>query len=359
MNVEKQRAFIIRFIYLVIMVFLIYVGIKYVLSFIMPFIIGMVIAMVFRKIIDKIQTKFKIQRAAVSIGVLLVFYVIIALALGLAGLKVISFTRVLFRDLPDIYTQTVLPAFNIMADYLTGRFPDIAPMIEDLLANFDESIFTLISSVSSSVVGMLTGVLKQVPSLLIKFVFTIVASFFFTIDYYRIIAFVIGQVKEENQPFVASVARNILATLGQFFKAYSSIIAITFVELTIGFAIAGVSTPYLFGALIALIDIMPVLGTGTVLVPWAVIALVSGNTYMGIVIAIIYGVITLVRQILEPKIVGYQIGLHPLVTLILMYVGARLMGLYGLLMLPIIATVLVKLDSEGSINLLHKKVGDS
>lgn len=354
MSLEKQRAFIIRFVYIVILLLIVYVGIKYVLSFVMPFIIGLFIAMVFRKIIDKIQTRFKIQRATVSIGVLLVFYVLIAMAFAMAALKVISFTQLLFRDLPDIYTATVLPAINIIAGYFTARLPVLAPMVDNILTNFDESIFTIISSVSSTVVGMLTGVLKQVPSMLIKFVFTIVASFFFTIDYYRIIEFISRQFGAGRQVLVNSVGRHTLKTLSQFFKAYATIISITFCELTVGFLIAGVPTPYLFGALIALVDILPVLGTGTVLIPWTIIALVSGHTYMGIVIGILYGVITIVRQVIEPKIVGHQIGLHPLVTLILMYVGARLMGLYGLLILPILATVLYKLDQEGDISILKK-----
>ncbi len=354
MNLERQRAFVIRFIYLAILLFLVYVGIKYVLSFIMPFIIGMFIAMVFRRIIDMIQAKFKIKRATVSIAVLLVFYVLIGLTIAMAGLKVVSFTAVLFRDLPDIYTQRVVPAINTIASYFTSRLPGLAPMINDFLTNFDESIFTVISSVSSSVVGMLTGVLKQVPSFLIKFVFTIVASFFFTIDYYKIIDFVTRQFGADRQVLVSSVGRHTMVTLTQFFKAYATIISITFIEVTIGLWIAGVPTPYLFGALIALVDILPILGTGTILVPWMIVSLVNGHTYMGIVIGILYGVITVVRQVIEPKIVGHQIGLHPLITLILMYVGARLMGLYGLLIMPILATVLVKLDDEGIIRLIKK-----
>jgi predicted PurR-regulated permease PerM len=96
---------------------------------------------------------------------------------------------------------------------------------------------------------------------------------------------------------------------------------------------------------------MPILGTGAVLLPWSVIAFIIGNTKIGMGMLILYVVITVVRQILEPKIVGQQIGLYPIVTLILMYVGAQLMGVLGLLILPIMATILIKLNKEGSIHL--------
>ena len=117
-----------------------------------------------------------------------------------------------------------------------------------------------------------------------------------------------------------------MGTIAKFIKAYSAIISITFLELSIGFWILGIPNPFLFGAMIAFIDILPILGTGAVLLPWSVIALVLGNTKIGIGMFILYIIITAVRQTIEPKIVGQQIGLHPIITLILMYVGAQLMG---------------------------------
>lgn len=100
---------------------------------------------------------------------------------------------------------------------------------------------------------------------------------------------------------------------------------------------------------------MPILGTGSILVPWSIIAFIMGNTKIGIGMLVLYILITVVKQIIEPKIVGQQIGLHPIITLILMYVGVNLMGLLGLLALPILATILVKLNNEGSIRLFKKQ----
>jgi predicted PurR-regulated permease PerM len=147
---------------------------------------------------------------------------------------------------------------------------------------------------------------------------------------------------------------NGIGTLGKFIRAYSAIISITFLELSIGFWILGIPNPFLFGVLIAIVDVMPILGTGAILLPWAIISLVIGNTKIGVGLLLLYVLITAVRQTIEPKIVGQQIGLHPILTLILMYVGAQLMGVLGLLILPIIATILVKMNEDGTIHLFKK-----
>ena len=201
---------------------------------------------------------------------------------------------------------------------------------------------------------MVTGIASHIPSLLIKFIFTIVSSFFFTIDYYRITGFLIGQFSEKHKEMLLNLKDNVIGTLGKFIRAYALIISITFMELSIGFWIIGIPSPFFVGLLVAIIDIMPILGTGAVLIPWAIIGLIMGNSKVGIGMLILYGIITVVRQVIEPKIVGQQIGLHPLITLILMYVGAQLMGILGLLILPIIATIIVKLDKEGSIHIFKR-----
>ena len=121
-----------------------------------------------------------------------------------------------------------------------------------------------------------------------------------------------------------------IGTIVKFIKAYSAIISITFIELSVGFWILRIPNPFLLGAMIAIIDILPILGTGAVLIPWAIIALVLGQTKIGIGMFVLYIIITAVRQAIEPKIVGEQIGLHPIMTLILMYVGSTAYGRTGI-----------------------------
>jgi sporulation integral membrane protein YtvI len=222
------------------------------------------------------------------------------------------------------------------------------------MLNIGDSVSKFITTASSTVGGAIYGLAGQVPSLLIKLIFTIVASFFFTIDYYKITRFIIKQFRGERREMILKLKDNGIGTLGKFIRAYTLIISITFLELSIGFWILGIPTPFLFGAVVAIIDVLPILGTGAVLLPWSIIAFIIGNTKLGIGMLILYIIITAVRQTVEPKIVGQQIGLHPILTLLLMYVGAQLMGVLGLFILPILATLLVKLNDEGTIHLFKK-----
>lgn len=351
MKLEKQKAFIIHCIFIFILLIFVYVGIKYVFPLLMPFVIGVIIAMAFRGIIDKLESKTGIKRTLLSIFVLLIFYGLIGVVITMIGSKIVTFISSLFYSLPSLYKDTFLPAIQIISDNIVERFPSVKTYLDNFVINIDQSFFNFISNTSSKVVGLATGIAGQIPTLLIKFIFTIVASFFFTIDYYKITGFFIGQFGGSKQEMMLRLKDNVVGTLGKFVRAYTLIISITFLELSVGFWIIGVPTPFLFGLLVAIIDIMPILGTGAVLIPWSVIALVMGNTKVGIGMLLLYIIITVVRQVIEPRIVGQQIGLHPLVTLILMYVGAQLMGVLGLFILPIIATILVKLNKEGSIHL--------
>lgn len=351
MNLEKQKAFIIHCIFIFILMIFVYAGIKYVFPLLMPFVIGIIIAMSFRNIIDLIEKKTHISRVFISIFILLLFYSLLGFIVSLIGVKMITFISSLFNSLPSLYKGTLLPALQTVTNDMVDRFPSIQTYVDDFINNIDQSVFTYLSKISSKVVSMATGLASQVPSLLIKFIFTIVSSFFFTIDYYKITRFIIRQFRPEHQKIIINLKNNVIGSLGKFLKAYTAIISITFVELSIGFWLLGIPTPLLFGLLIALIDIMPILGTGAVLLPWSIIAFIMGNTKIGVGMLILYIMITVVRQIVEPKIVGQQIGLYPIVTLVLMYVGAQLMGVLGLLILPIMATILIKLNKEGSIHL--------
>lgn len=350
MSIEKQKAFILRVVYIVFILGLGYIAIKYVLPLLMPFVIGLIIASLFRKLIDYIEKKTHIKRSFVSIIILIIFYGILVMLLTMIGAKVFTFLKDVFSQLPDLYRYTIEPALDKITNNLIEQFPDIKTFVEEFTLNISDTLFSFVKNASSTVISTITGLAGRIPSLIIKLIFTIVSSFFFTIDYYKISDFLIRQFKDDRKQMVIKLKDNGIGTIAKFIKAYSAIISITFLELSTGFWILGIPNPFLFGAMIAFIDILPILGTGAVLLPWAIIALILGNTKIGIGMFILYIIITAVRQAIEPRIVGQQIGLHPIITLILMYVGAQLMGVLGLLLLPVIATIIKTLNDEGTIH---------
>ena len=135
----------------------------------------------------------------------------------------------------------------------------------------------------------------------------------------------------------------------QYGKSYLLVMLITFGELTLGLLIIGVRRAILLAALIAIFDIFPVVGAGAILLPWSVISLIQGKTLQALGLMILYVVILVVRQFLEPKVVGKQVGLPPLVTLACMFVGTSLFGVWGLFGLPIGAAILVNLNNDPNV----------
>lgn len=355
MSLEKQRAFIIHVIFTITLLGILYLGIKYLLPLLMPFVIGIIIAVLFSRLINSVTSKTKLNRTTVSILVLIVFYSIISFFIFLIGFKAVTIVGDIISNIPTLYKDTLIPALRSAEKDMLKAVPLMRPYLKDFMNNIDNSIFDFLSKTSSATVSTITGLAGHVPSLLIKLIFMIVSSFFFTIDYYRISNFIVSQFKDGHKKMLLKLKDDGLGTIVKFLRAYSIIICITFLELSLGFLIIGIPHPIIFGALIAVIDIMPIIGTGTVIIPWAVISLLMHNTKVGVGLIILYAVITVVRQTIEPRIVGQQIGLHPLVTLILMYVGAQLMGILGLFLLPIIATLLLQLNNEGTIHFLKRE----
>ena len=130
------------------------------------------------------------------------------------------------------------------------------------------------------------------------------------------------------------------------------IITITFIELSIGLSIVRVENAITIALLIACVDILPVLGTGGIVIPWIFIELFKGNIPLAIGLTIIYVTITVVRNIIEPKIVGQQVGLHPIIMLVCIFIGARLFGFLGIFALPIMVIILKNLNDTGKIKIL-------
>ncbi len=354
MKFEKQKAFIVRFAYIALILGIAYVSIKYLLPLLMPFVIGLIVAALLRRIIDAIAQKAHIKRAFVSIFILLIFYSVIALLTIYISANVFYFLKDIFNRLPAIYTEvanSIEPALEDETRNILLQFPEIEVYLEDIFNSISNSIFSVITTASTTVVGTITGFAGRVPSILINFLFTIVSSFFFTIDYHRIAGFVMRQFPKDRREMILKLKDNVIGTLGKFIKAYATLIIITFAELSVGFLILRIPNPFLIAGIVAFVDILPILGTGAVLLPWTIIAFIFGNNPMAIGILILYIIVTIVRQTLEPKVVGQQIGLHPVVTLLCIFAGAQLLGVVGLLLFPITATILKKMNDEGTIHL--------
>lgn len=170
-------------------------------------------------------------------------------------------------------------------------------------------------------------------------------------DYRGIVDFIKKQLPPQTAVFLSDAKKQTGKTVLRYLRAYLIIFLLTFTELSIGLSILRIENSVGLAAIIAALDVLPVIGTGGVLIPWAVWALVTQNFVLALGLVIVYVVILVVRNFAEPKIVGDQLGLNPVVTLIAIYLGYRLMGVVGMIGLPILTTILVGLHKTGRIKL--------
>ena len=218
-----------------------------------------------------------------------------------------------------------------------------------------EALGGLATSVSAKAVSMISGVAVSLPGLFIKLVLFIIGTVFISMDYDVLLGWCLNQMNEKTRNIFFEVKAYIVGTLFVVIRSYILIMTITFVELSIALTIVGIDNSILVALCIAIFDILPVLGTGGVMIPWTVINLVLGNFKLAAGLAITYVIVTIIRNIIEPKIVGGQLGLHPIVTLSSMFAGVQMLGALGLFGFPIGLSLLCHLNNKGVINIFKKK----
>ncbi|NLJ90540.1 MAG: sporulation integral membrane protein YtvI [Clostridiales bacterium] len=351
MKVERRKNFLINFFYFALIIGLGYIGLKHLVPALLPFVIGLVIAVIFKGPADKLAKRTGIKRAYISIIILIVFYAIFFGVVALVGAQLVSFLQESVYKIPGFYTDTIEPFLIELTDRFFVKYPQFENHIDGIIDSVSDSVYSFLTNLSTSLVSGAALLATKIPSLLINSVFTIVSSFFFTIDYHDVTEFVFRQLPEQTAIQARGIKENVIVTLWKYAKSYAFLMSVTFVELTIGMVILGVGNPLALGAIVAIIDVLPVLGTGTVLIPWAIIGFVFGDYKIGIGMLLLYVIITAVRQTLEPRVIGKQIGLHPIATLVSIFVGGQLFGIVGIFLVPILLTVIKQMNDEGVIHL--------
>ena len=360
--IEKRKNFIISFVYFAIMVFIGYHLVKFSLGYLMPFIFGFVIAFMLKPVVNKLTSKFG-EKNFIRILVVALFYLVVASILVLLVFWSIGFFKSSFDSLENLYQTTLLPFTLDAVDYANKQIdllsPEIRSILEEVLDSFVTIAKNFAGTASSVGIAIITGVVGSIPSLLISILIGIISSIFFTLDYQLIVNNVLGVLPRRWASLIIEIKNTFFNTIGKYLVAYGKLITLTFVELSIGFFVIGIGNPIGLAFVIAVVDIMPVLGTGTIMIPWFIAELAMGNTTIGISLAVLYVIITIIRNILEPKLVGAQIGLHPLATLICIYVGLKLAGVVGMFGIPIAVVIIKTMHEQGKINIINEFIEET
>ncbi len=355
MQTEKKRKFIIDFVYLILICLLIYFSFKYAIGFLMPFLIAYAVAALLQKPIKWVQNKLKFHHKVASLLAVILFYCTIGALVIFICIGLFYYLKDQIVKIPQLYKNTIEPAAYLLLDKIEAITEDlptpVSTLIDTIASNFFTYLADIFTTVSGMVVSLVSSAATSLPSLAIKIIFALVASFYFTIDYEKIHDFFKDQCSEHVWAKIDAVRHAIGQIVFKYLKSYAIILVITFLELMVAMLILRVKNFATVAFMIAIFDILPVVGTGTILIPWAIIEIVIGNYTMAIGLIIAYVIIFIVRQIIEPKIVGDHVGLHPLVTLLAMFVGSILFGVIGLFGIPITIAILVDLNEKGVINL--------
>ncbi len=351
MEQQNKLSFIIRVLYCAIVAALCYLGIRFLLPWFWPFWLSLTLAYLFRHLANRFHARSKL--ACATVGIL--FYAAVILIFCLLAALIIGKLADLATDFPLYYADILLPQAQQAGDRLLWRIQQLAPAsvisVEELFALISRTTEDLVTGISSSLITLLTNFLKGLPLFLVGFVFMIISSFAIAMDYDRVTLFLLQQLPHRFRPMMLDVKNFLVSCLLRLARAYAIIMFITFCELSVGLWALRIERFWKIAAVIALLDIMPLLGSGAILIPWGIFELANGRGPLGVGLLVLYAVITVMRNIIEPHVVGETLGLHPVITLTAMFFGLCTLGLPGMLAAPVAALLIRFLNSNGKIKL--------
>ena len=352
MTKERITQFLIQFAYGAVILGLVFLGFKYVLPLLMPFLLAYLFSLLLHKPADYLSKRLKIGRRLVAAVLVTLFYLLLAVLALLVGSELFTFAR----DAMSRFNTVIIPSVEALTEWASRWTRRLDPNVISVLEGMENSLLlSLRSKVAEISTRVVTGIMSGVPSGFLNVLFMVIATYFISLDFGLLRWAVARRIKAETYEKIIAGAAYLNTTLGRLARSYLLIMCITFVEQAIGLTILGVDYSILIAMAIAVFDIFPVVGSGTIMLPWAVSSLVTGDVKRGVGLLVMYVIITIVRQSIEPRIVGDHVGLHPLLTLMCMFVGFRVFGGVGMLGLPILVAVLNGLENDGVITLFPKR----
>lgn len=346
MTMQKKWDFLVNLAYWAVIAAAVYVAFEYLLPVSVPFILGVLIALPVVWFSRLIRCPRKIVRSLIT----LLIYGLLGTLVGLLAVKGVDLVTNAIVWISLVYRTKLLPmldmAYEWMATTVNMLDPTLISVLDSLSQSLVSGLETLVSKLSGLAMNLVSGVAKGVPSLILSLLAMIFCTVFVANDYEQIQEFYRHHTPEKVSNILKQVRQYVTGTLLVVIRSYALILLLTFTELSILFAIFNIRNALLKAALIAVMDILPILGTGTVMIPWFIISFLLGDPVMGVKLVVIYAIVTIVRNYVEPKVVGAQLGLHPIITLAAMFIGLRLFGFLAMFGLPVAISFLWKQRQE-------------
>ena len=351
---ERGRLWVrlgIRGILIVVAILLLVYAVPPLLSLLAPFVLALIVAWLLNPTVRWLQRKLSVSRKILSMILIILIFCIIGGLLYGVGHMVVSQTRSLFENWSSVMdallgmVDSVVAALNRLGDFVPAGVLTTGEGLAESLSNWLRGLD--ISGWLTSLAGRAPSLVSGVSSFAISTVVFIMASYFITSDYPRLRFLLTDRVPADTRTFCGTVKRIFMEAFGGYLKSQLLLSLGVFVILAVGFLI--IRQPYglLLAAVFAVLDFIPIIGAGTVMIPWAVVDLIIGNYVGGIQLLVIWGIIALFRRMGEPKILGDQTGLSPILSLLGIYVGMKVGGVLGMIVGPLLLLVLINLAKLG------------
>ena len=358
MKIEKRLRSTINVAHFAILAAAAILLLRYGLPALMPFVLAFLLAYCLKRPIRFLAEKLRLGRRAAALLTVLLFYGTIGLFLAFLSVRAISAASQFIVNLPGLYAEYAEPVltsfFESAEEFFLYQDPELLNQLNAVWEQFLNSLGQQVTGLSVEVMGVLSGMASSLPAFFIRLVLMIIASFFIAMDYDALTGFCMDQMSGRTKKIFLQIKEYVVGTLFVCIRSYALIMSITFLELAVGLTLIGVEYSVAIALFIAVFDILPVLGTGGIMIPWVILEAFRGDLALAVRLLIVYVAITVIRNILEPKIVGSQIGLHPVVTLASMFLGAQLFGVIGLFGFPIGLSLLRHLNDTGTVQLFKK-----
>ena len=330
-----------RKILILALVFLgMFLGVRYLLPVALPFLLGALVAIAAEPVVRFGTGRLGLPRGlAAGIGVTLTLVLLMG-TVSLVGALAVKELGQLAGALPDVQS-TAQQGLTLLQDWLirlAGRLPEnMGNMMTDTVLELFGSGSALLHQLTGRLPQMLGSVLGKVPDGALGLGTGVLAGFMISARLPRLHKALASRLPQSWHETYGPMLRRIRKTLGAWLKAQGKLLLMTYGIVGVGFLLLGIKRGLFWAALVAVVDAVPVLGTGTVLIPWALVELLQGHTLLGVGLLGVYAAALVARTVLEPRLVGRHLGLDPLLTLVFLYVGYKLWGILGMIFAPMLA----------------------
>lgn len=339
-------------------IFAFFLFFKFIFRLFLPFLIAFLFAALFHTPIKILHQRTGISKRLLGAFTVLlavgVFSFIVFLTVGRLINEVEQFAAAVSEN-----SERYIGEFFSFVDSIAEKIPFVEAMGGSLSETVAASVRNMISSWASRLPEIIAGFIGMLPEILLFTVILIMASYYFCIDYEEITKRIISLLPEKGRAFVFKTKKRLAETGISYLKASLVLMLITYVELLVGFLMLDVRYAFTLALIVAAVDMLPILGVGTALLPWALFSWFTGDSYTAVGLLIINITVTVVRRFIEPRIISSGIGLSPLTTLFAMYIGFRLFGLTGLFFSPLIAILVLLFLPENISSRLGFKVKET